>query len=304
MYECRVERDSITRYGERLITVVLTLPRIVLAELNTHRVFSRSSASSRAIPVQRQIDKLKKDPFIPFYWGKNQKGMQADEELTPDLIDQARAIWVESSRKQIDFAEQMMALGVHKQLTNRLLECFMYHEVIVTATEWDNWDHLRRDKDAAPEIQKSAGMMHDCIDASRPVLLAADQWHLPFTLESEVERFGLESLIQISVGRCARVSHANHEGVSDPEADIQLAKRCRVGHMAPWEHAARPMTNAERDMFSEHRPLPTPTDPQNPLSGRASWQWGKRQSFLGNFNGWVQARKLIHGEWDIAGLAK
>ncbi len=304
MYECRVERDSITRYGERLVTVVLTLPRIVLAELNTHRVFSRSSASSRAIPVQRQIDKLKKDPFIPFYWGKNQKGMQADQELTPDLIDSARAIWVESSRKQIDFAEQMMALGVHKQLTNRLLECFMYHEVIITATQWDNWDHLRRDKDAAPEIQKSAVMMHDCIDASRPVLLGDDQWHLPFTLDSEAERFGLEALIQISVGRCARVSYANHEGVSDPEADVQLAKRCRAGHMAPWEHAARPMTITERAMFVGQRPLPRAMDPQNPLSGPVGWGAGQPQHFLGNFNGWVQARKLIHGEWDIAGIAK
>lgn len=93
-YECRIERDSITRYGERLITVVCTFPRIILAEANTHRMFSRSSASSRAIPVARQIQKLKEDPFVPFYWGKNQKGMQANEELTENLQAEARAVWL------------------------------------------------------------------------------------------------------------------------------------------------------------------------------------------------------------------
>ena len=50
----------------RLTTLAVTLPRIVLAELNTHRMFSRNSASSRAIPIQRMIDKVVQDPFIPF----------------------------------------------------------------------------------------------------------------------------------------------------------------------------------------------------------------------------------------------
>ena len=47
----------------RLTTLAITLPRIVLAELNTHRMFSRNSASSRAIPIQRMIDKVVQDPF-------------------------------------------------------------------------------------------------------------------------------------------------------------------------------------------------------------------------------------------------
>ncbi len=304
MYECRVERDSVTIYGERLITVVLTLPRIVLAELNTHRVFSRSSASSRAIPVQRQIDRLKKDPFVPFYWGKNQKGMQANEELTPDLIEQAKALWLQSSGQQIAYAEKMMALGVHKQLTNRLLECFMYHEVIITATEWDNWDHLRRDKDAAPEIQRSAVMMHDCIDASRPKVLSEGQWHLPFTEESEIETHGVDKLVQISVGRSARVSYSNHDGVRNPDDDLALAERCRSGHMAPWEHAARPMTEGERSIFRMSRWIPAPYKSSKPFSGNTTWTVGESKYFLGNFDGWVQARKLIPNEHDIAGIAK
>lgn len=304
MYECRVERDSVTVYGERLITIVLTLPRIVLAELNTHRVFTRSSASSRAIPVARQIAKLKEDPFVPFYWGKNQKGMQANEELTPELQEQAQQVWLESRDSQVSYALRMMELGVHKQLTNRLLECFMYHEVIITATEWDNWDHLRREKDAAPEIQRAAVMMHECSDQSRPKVLDEGQWHLPFTTDEEQSAVPLEELIQVSVGRSARVSYANHDGVKDRADDLRLAARCRAAHMAPWEHAARPMTARERGTFMSNRMLPVPMEPTRSLSGTMFWRTGMPTYFLGNFNGWVQARKLIHGEWDIARIAK
>ena len=39
---------------ERVTTMEVTMHRFVLAEFNTHRVFSRNSASSRAIPVRKQ----------------------------------------------------------------------------------------------------------------------------------------------------------------------------------------------------------------------------------------------------------
>src|ERR1043166_5301194 len=158
MYEARIERDSITQYGERLTTVVCTLPRIVLAELNTHRLFSRSSASSRAIPVQKQIERLRQDPFIPVYWGKNQKGMQADEELDYAQVAEALDVWSAARDQAVGSAEALMDIGVHKQITNRLLEPFMWHTVIITATEWSNFDHLRIHKDAQPEIRRAAEM--------------------------------------------------------------------------------------------------------------------------------------------------
>ena len=41
-----------------LTTIEATIHRFVLAELNTHRLFSRNSASSRAVPVARQIERV------------------------------------------------------------------------------------------------------------------------------------------------------------------------------------------------------------------------------------------------------
>ncbi len=41
-YQCRVERDSISPSGETLTSFVITFPRVVLAEVVTHRTVSDS----------------------------------------------------------------------------------------------------------------------------------------------------------------------------------------------------------------------------------------------------------------------
>lgn len=84
MYSTRVLKDSVAPCGKRLTTWELTYPRFVHAELMTHRLFSRNSASSRAIPTEKLIERVEKDPAMPIFWGKNQKGMQAEVEMSPD----------------------------------------------------------------------------------------------------------------------------------------------------------------------------------------------------------------------------
>jgi len=300
MYEARIERDSVTQYGERLTTFVVTFPRIVLAEFNTHRVFSRSSASSRAIPVEKQIARLQEDPFEPVSWGKNQKGMQAGEDLSPTDARCAKVVWDSARDYAVAWARHLLEIGVHKQITNRLLEPFMWHTVIVTATEWSNFFHLRNNKLAQPEIQKAAGMMHELYRASRPRLLTSDEWHLPFTNADDAE-LDTTQLVQVSAGRSARVSYLTHDGKRDPRADVDLAQSLLLnGHMAPWEHPARPMTEQERGLFRQCEWIRPANWPGGPLDPDAEWISARRNTyFLGNFNGWVQARKLIHGESDI-----
>ena len=57
MISAKVIADSISN-GVRITSLQLHLPKFILAELNTHRVFSRSSASSRAIPTDKIIQML------------------------------------------------------------------------------------------------------------------------------------------------------------------------------------------------------------------------------------------------------
>ena len=79
--------DSINQQGNRVTTYILTYPRIIHAELLTHRLFSRNAASSRAIPAKKMIKMIEEDPFIPIAWQKAHKGMQGTEYITdPELI--------------------------------------------------------------------------------------------------------------------------------------------------------------------------------------------------------------------------
>ena len=61
----KVIRDSISEYN-RITTIEISLPKILLAEFGTHRVFSRSFSSSRAIPTAKL---LQQDYFEPLFYG-------------------------------------------------------------------------------------------------------------------------------------------------------------------------------------------------------------------------------------------
>lgn len=277
MYEARVICDSITASNHRLTTVVVRLPRFVLAEFNTHRMFSRNSASSRAIPVAKQLEAIEQQPFVPSYWGLQQPGMQADEQIPAELVGQAEQAWLEARDAMVTRAKRLLELGVHKQTVNRLLEPFMWHTIVVTATEWSNFLALRAHKDAQPEIRQAAELIREALAASTPRRLADQEWHLPFLQPDEVgtEFAASTAARQVCAARCARVSYLTHEGLRDPAADMTLYERLvNGGHLSPLEHVARPMSAVEL------------------AAG----------PFLGNFQGWVQLRKLIAHEDDWSQL--
>lgn len=135
--------DSKNTFGNRLTTMMVTFPRYILAELNTHRMFSRNSASSRAIPFKKMVNSIKTDPFVPMAFQKDHSGMQGTEYFTGEEADKAYMLWIDSAEDAIERATLLNEAGVTKQLANRLLEPFMWHTVLVTATEWENFFALR-----------------------------------------------------------------------------------------------------------------------------------------------------------------
>lgn len=184
-YKAVVLKDSVAPGGQRLTTLEITFPRIVLPELNTHRAFSRNSASSRAIPVEKMIKRVEEDPFVPEYWGVNQRGMVAEEDSDEESKKEAIAEWLMARDNAVASAKKLMQLNMHKQITNRLLEPFMWHTVIVSATEWDNWDALRTHADAQPEIRRIAIAMKEARNNSNPVSLNYGELHLPLVDDVE-----------------------------------------------------------------------------------------------------------------------
>lgn len=140
----KVVADSKNEFGNRITTMVVTFPRIILSEFNTHRMFSRNSASSRAIPFEKMVKSVKEDPFIPIAWQKDHKGMQGTEYHTDSKsLGLSVGNWLLAKDNAIKQAVELSNLDVTKQLCNRLLEPFMWHTVIVTATEWENFFALR-----------------------------------------------------------------------------------------------------------------------------------------------------------------
>ena len=162
--------DSINPQGDRITTYLLTFPRFILAEAKTHRIISglhgevevledisinsfregsKNSASSRAIPFEKMVRMVEEDPFIPVVWQKDHKGMQGTEYFTDKLsIQFARSNWLTARDNAIKGAMSLHSTdngygSVTKQLCNRLLEPFMWHTTLVTATELSNFFSLR-----------------------------------------------------------------------------------------------------------------------------------------------------------------
>ena len=284
MIKASIIADSINNKGKRITSFVVTMPRIVLAELNTHRVLSRNSASSRAIPFAKMLEMVKKTPFMPIQWMKDHSGMQGNEFFTEEPeIEAVKAAWLEARDNAVASAEKLSALGLSKQFVNRGLEAYMYHTVIITATEFENYFALRAHEAAEIHIQKLAFLMLEEMNNSTPKLLQVGEWHIPFGENmdeikinsmyvgpdgmKEQEEWLQRAKVKVAVARCARVSYTvvGEEGKPDNyENDIKLHDRLLgMGHLSPFEHCAQCTDN---------------------------------EGWSGNFQGWTQYRKMLPNE--------
>jgi hypothetical protein len=311
--------DSISESENRLTTLRLRYPRWIHAEGRTHRQLSlteseygdrreydaweprtpslmedknlsRNAASSRAIPVKRMIEAILDDPAVPIFWGKNQRGMQADEEIDAQIyLDDMEKVpgtreeaWLGAMENAIWWAQRFDDAGYHKQIVNRLLEPFMHIEVLVTATEWGNFFALRIHPAAEPHIRMLAERMKAAMSASVPARLPVGYWHLPY-VRSQERGMDLEDQQILSAARCA---HLSYETVGSGEPiGIDQARRIYsqlmggdVLHASPLEHQATPDTMGYSYMIGE----------------RESWTWTNPHEH-GNLVGWRQYRKMVGG---------
>lgn len=256
--------DSISPSGNRLTTLEITLHRFVLAEFNTHRVFSRNSASSRAIPAHKMLERVKRDCAYPVEWPAEQSGMQGGKLLGGEALRRARVAWGDARDAAVRAARELQTIGVHKSVTNRLLEPFLWHTIIVTSTKWDNFWELRCSPMAQPEIRIAAEAMRAAYSASTPKPVYLGEWHLPYHNPDLDGDLSPEDLKKVCAARCARVSYLTHDEKRDPAKDLELFDRLwNAGHYSPFEHVA------------------TPAD------------WSRGYTPLGNFHGWEQLRHNI-----------
>lgn len=271
MIKAKIIADSLSPAGHRLTTMEVTFHRFILAELNTHRAFSRNSASSRARSTKKTIQEVRENPAYPITWTEECKGMSGRRELSDSLSYSAGSRWEYALGACVDSAEQLAELGVHKSLVNRILEPFMWHTAVITATDWDNFFQQRLalledgTPAAQPEMYELVRLMDEALYMSQPAKIDVGDWHIPYItdddftrVEAETTPFSVTRLCQISVARCAGVSYLTQgaEG-RDHDKDVALFDRLRNAeppHWSPFEHVATPLSGLPRhaDQYADN----------------------------------------------------
>lgn len=299
MIKATIIADSVSAHsGQRITTFELEYHRYIHAELMTHRQFSRNSASSRAIPIDKMIEQVENNTAYPIHWGRNQSGMQAKQEV-PNKIDAASA-WQMAALSAVDSARDLQSLGLHKQIVNRVLEPFQMMKVLVTATSFDNFFNLRCHPDAQHEIRHLAELMLKAMQESTPETLHAGEWHTPYvhhergdngildyfvyatdTSGTETDGYqykqclSLEDALKVSCSCAAQVSYRTNDTSIEKAISIydKLVNSTPV-HASAFEHCATPIdieTTSEGITHFDMNDVP----------------------HSGNFANWVQYRQLI-----------
>lgn len=287
--------DSISPEGVRITTLELEYPRFIHAELMTHRVFSRNSASSRAIPIKTMLDIITFNPARPVHWGKNQAGMQAKEELEQPHRIRAQSLWDSAKNSAVKYSDMMHETGVHKQIANRITEPFQHMKVVVTSTEWNNWDWLRNHPDAQPEIKVLAEKTIEARANSVPQKLNHGEWHVPYvkTVRNDVgwlsyydehnREISAYQAIMISASCCAQTSYRKSDtSLEKAETIYKRLIESEPCHASPVEHQASVVDFTYAKVGDSN-----------------TWPVGithidrDGNFWSANFRGWVQYRQLV-----------
>lgn len=252
----------------RLITLEIELHRFILPEANTHKALSRNYQSSRAIPILRQLEQIASDPAMPVYYGKDQAGMIAGEELEGRDLELAKMIILGMRDACLNGVKQLHKLGLHKQVSNRYVEPWMWTKGVITATykDFQAMFKLRRHFAAQPEIKAIFDAIYEAVQASVPVELKAGDWHLPYFANgvwysdwpyatkfgkeddgSEDQFYFLEDAVKVSSSCVAQVSYRKLDDSLEKAKKVYDMLNLPVDgvypddppHFSPTEHIAK-----------------------------------------------------------------
>lgn len=263
----KVVADSQYR-DTRLITLEVELHRFILPEANTHKALSRNYQSSRAIPILRQLEQIASDPAMPVFYGKDQAGMIAGEELEGRDLELVKMIILGMRDACLNGVKQLHKLGLHKQVSNRYVEPWMWTKGVITATHKDfkAMFKLRRHFAAQPEIKAIFDAIYDAVEASNPVELKAGDWHLPYFGDgvwnsdwpyvtkfgkeddgSEDQSYFLEDAVKVSASCVGQVSYRKLDDSLEKATKVYEMLNLPVDgvypedppHFSPTEHIAK-----------------------------------------------------------------
>lgn len=315
--KAEIVADSINQQGDRITSLLITFPRIILSEINTHRMLSKNTSSSRAIPFKKMVEAIQENPFIPIAWQKEHKGMQGTEYLNAFDSECAKEDWLTAMEYAVEVASNSNMIGVTKQLCNRLLEPFMWTTMLITGNKegWDNFfelrcpsyfgkwkswketctatgtifeapllERLQNNKGQAEiHIMDLAEKIYDAMNESIPLNLNPGEWHTPFKDKIVNLKEGLtyEEIVKISTAMAARTSYTvvGDEKEIDYQRMVELHDRL-IAQNPP--HSS-PMEHCARAMNNaEHR-----NHHKGDLADDNGMGWCR------NFKGFIQYRHIV-----------
>ena len=311
-----IQASECTITGKPIFTFELEYPRPIHAQLLTHKMFSKNSSSTRAVPLEAAIQQIIGNP-AQYLWTANQSGMQGAVVTDMATLDKAEGVHLDAMTNAIASAREHAENGIHKQNAGRLLEPFQNIKIVLTATEFENWDWLRIHEDAQGEIADLARAMKEARDTAEIMLLNSGEWHVPYVervrLTSDDPNYsGIEDEIyyctrddngypiRLTVDEAKLVSSSVCAQISYRKADTSLIKAVKMRgmlidghkvHASPFEHQATPIspyTEADIGVSSTNDPYDFDTWEKGITHIRRDGTFGS-----GNFIGWVQHRQLI-----------
>jgi hypothetical protein len=251
--------------GDIMWTFKQTFPRIILAEINTHKIAVKNTSSSRAIPTMDSLKRVIEDPFLPASIGEYQRGMQAGEEIEGWRRRTNEAIWL-LARYPASFAAWMSyKLGAPKQFSNRLIEPWGWTEQIWSSTDIENEMRLRNHRMAEPHYELLAADKVQLIAKVRahfggqrnPSLahltqdIGVGQWHMPFvthsdfnTLLDDAKRKNLVEFVDAGLRYLDPVTH-EHTIIEGAKDDLDASKIVSAGRCA-WVSYTMPGKDSKK----------------------------------------------------------
>jgi hypothetical protein len=294
----KVIQDSINYSGNRMITYEIETYRYIWAEVLTHKMLNKNAQSSRAVPVKSVLSINEDSPVEPIVWGKNQGGMSASTVLENEELEYVKQIWKDLAKTVFEGSRKLSEAGLHKMWANRPTEPFSRIKVVMSGTEWDNFEWLRDDPEAAqPEIVDLARKIKQAKSESVPMLLASNWAHVPYVDRVEEQgiisyyvqgegEVSLDIALKISASCCGQVSYRKLDDSFEKAMDIyhKLFNGAKP-HLSPTEHQAIAMQRTKANVLDRLFPSTWEKGVSHMDASGCFWS--------ANLKGFIQHRKIM-----------
>lgn len=319
--QLQIVRDTVPEKsgGPRLTTVRASVPRTILAQVQTHGAVLYNTESSRATPVSVMRDRCLAAPFRPGRWLLAGKGMRPTGPMPPEAAAACQHAWDAALLEMAKAHETLESHGAAKEQSNRLLEPWAHVRMVLTGTErgWANFFALRTHPDADETFRDIARALWVLYARSKPEPLyraALVNWHVPFVAERDYADLSREPTPDTALGvgptlrECLgwepfgtvneeRLTVTRHATAAVINLAIRSAARCArvsrgktIGKLGTFAEDVATFRVLTDDAPVHASPLHHQCYPLEWIDAR------HREYFRGPLDGWTFLRRFIAGE--------